>query len=1283
MTRKTLFPLLFVLFTLPTWAQRALILYDGQPNRSEAFIVSHYIENLLGHFTLSGVDVLPLSAYRPGTLKGKDFLFVASCDRKTRFSSSLLRDLARSRSPLFWINHNVDQFLALSPTLPITFEKTVTAQGSQVFYKATDFPQEGPLINLIKVRDPKRVTVWSTLKEKSGSFRPYIVQSGRFWYVVDSPFSFSEEGGRNLIFADLLHDFLGQNHPASRNALIRLEDINPDEEPEGFRRVIEYLHDQKIPFQISFIPIYRDPALQYEVLLSERPEILQLLQKAQGMGGTLVMHGVTHQYRGSSGDDYEFWDEAAGRPISNDSPEWLDQRLQSGLDELSRHGLIPLAWETPHYSAAQQDYPVFKKYFTTLNERVMATDFEGTQQLFPYTVRLRGSGLFIVPENCGFIDENKPEPQKVLDAARRMLTVRDGIASFFFHPFVDIRHLQTIVKGMRKQGWNFISLRDFPCTYRYENQWATTVSGKASLNLAKEYLRERTYAPDGKLRKEVLSPNRLIGKLERTASLSKGELYLLQSLPILPPHPPSFWERVKSRWLTHKAKSSVREPLLKANRTLLLKVKPRGEEERNDQESLFSVFSIYGFNPEVQTLGTRKRLTFQGYDIIVVPNPAAQQLMKVEINSLLEFVENGGLLVTDGRTPLAESLGLGFEERKVTVREVKDLTVPSRNIRWNPAVQINPAYSSGAIVNCQSSVKGIPLAMTQKLGRGRFLYLSAPFDPYTPYGISRYPHIPFYLKNTLGASFRIRRNNLEFYFDPGLRQATLWEGLVKRWKAAGVKIVYVAGWHFYPKYRFLYPYFVKLCHSAGIAAYAWFEFPYVSPLFWEQHPQWREKSATLEDGRSSWRLSMNLINPEARKAVKEFMVEFLSAADWDGVNLAELHYDTNGPEDPARFLPFNDDVRREFKRRERVDPTLLFQPHSPYYYKKKPQLYGKFLLYRQELLTELHADFLQTLQEFQKNRGKPMETIVTVMDSLYHPEIPELCGIKTEEIVSLMDRFPFTLQVEDPARSWSGPPSRYAEYYKGYEKIVKDPSRLMFDINVVERSNIEGSHLTSPYALGTELGTTLYYAAAPSGRAGIYSESTVSPMDMDLLPFVMGSDVKMESHGQGFLFHAAKPFTLNVTDPELIPFINGDRWPFHSPRGISIPSGENLLTFKRDRSLNLSALETQISFEGDIYDLTAVGSLYGLRYSSPTPVAMSFTRPLEGIHVDGKSLSYSLEKETVLLPQGEHRLEILTQSAPSYAVDLVGYLSSWAFYTVGLLSVLLLAGLYLYARCKR
>ena len=148
--------------------------------------------------------------------------------------------------------------------------------------------------------------------------------------------------------------------------------------------------------------------------------------------------------------------------------------------------------------------------------------------------------------------------------------------------------------------------------------------------------------------------------------------------------------------------------------------------------------------------------------------------------------------------------------------------------------------------------------------------LATPFDPYTPFGISRFPYVPFYLKDGLKLPFNVRRNTLEFYFDPGLRPNVSWEKLVTRWKTSGVKIVYLAAWHFYASYRFDYAYFIKLCHDHGIAVYAWFEFPQVTPLFWDTHPEWREKTATGKDALCHWRLQMNLAQPEAREAAPSY-----------------------------------------------------------------------------------------------------------------------------------------------------------------------------------------------------------------------------------------------------------------------------------------------------------------------------------------------------------------------------------------------------------------------------
>ena len=130
-----------------------------------------------------------------------------------------------------------------------------------------------------------------------------------------------------------------------------------------------------------------------------------------------------------------------------------------------------------------------------------------------------------------------------------------------------------------------------------------------------------------------------------------------------------------------------------------------------------------------------------------------------------------------------------------------------------------------------------------------------------------------------------------------------------------MKIIYLAAWHFYASYRFDYSYFIKLCHDHGIAVYAWFEFPQVTPLFWEEHPEWREKTATGK-GRplplAAPDESRRPGSPGGRRL--RFSGTCCSTHDWDGVNLAELNFDTNkGMADPDKFTPMNADVREEFR----------------------------------------------------------------------------------------------------------------------------------------------------------------------------------------------------------------------------------------------------------------------------------------------------------------------------------------------------------------------------------
>ena len=131
---------------------------------------------------------------------------------------------------------------------------------------------------------------------------------------------------------------------------------------------------------------------------------------------------------------------------------------------------------------------------------------------------------------------------------------------------------------------------------------------------------------------------------------------------------------------------------------------------------------------------------------------------------------------------------------------------------------------------------------------------------------------------------------------------------------------------------------------------------------------------------------------------------------------------------------------------------------------------------------------------------------------------------------------------------------------------------------------------------------------------------------------------------------------------------------------VSVPSGRSRLTFRKTGFLDREALSFKMAFDGDIRDLRQKGNAFLLSYRSPIPVSLSFSRPLARIRLDARDISPSPEAGGLVLPRGSHRLEILTESSPSRVVGVLGYLSSSAFYIIGMLSVALLLGIYFYSK---
>src|SRR5439155_1766053 len=146
-------------------------------------------------------------------------------------------------------------------------------------------------------------------------------------------------------------------------ALVRIEDINPTDDPNELKAVADYLYSQGISFGFGVSPVYTDPLGYYN-------------------GG-------------------------------------VAQTVRLGDKKNAVAGMI--------------------KYMQVIGE------------MFPYVVR-DVYGTTVLPENLG---DYEPEPfyqfpihtvADILAAATAESVVRDGIASFYFHPFYGVTTLQQIVE---------------------------------------------------------------------------------------------------------------------------------------------------------------------------------------------------------------------------------------------------------------------------------------------------------------------------------------------------------------------------------------------------------------------------------------------------------------------------------------------------------------------------------------------------------------------------------------------------------------------------------------------------------------------------------------------------------------------------------------------------------------------------------------------------------------------------------------------------------------------
>jgi uncharacterized protein YdaL len=1281
-------------------AKHVLILFEGSDVPTNlARGDARQLAMLLGHFTvdykIKGVD-----AFVPGELKYYDITFFVGFSKHYDPPDRFLRDVYSTDRRFVWMNTGFERFAKsydLASRYGFNFLKFDTVMHfDYVRVEKKTFTKGEPNMNLVAVTNSKKAGVIATAYSSSARREyPYMLVSENFMYIADSPFASATETDRYIYFADLLHDLLGEHHEENHRALLRIEDVDVFENPSRLRDIADLMYSKHVPFLVGIIPFFVDPDQGIRVSLTDKPEFVDAIHYMVSRGATIVMHGITHQYEGVTAVDFEFWDGSLDKKIKSDSKDYVEKKIRTGLEECWKNNIYPLVWETPHYTASQLDYSVFPEFFSTAMEQRLVIDNSDYSQYFPYIIEKDIYGQRIIPENLGYIpvdsnpDVEEHAVQALLEGARAQLAVRDGFASCFIHPFIDQKYMEEYIDGVEDIGYTFMDVKNEPNLVRMTDHVIATGRDSLKLRFDGQYVRETWLRPDGKVDHWEISQDRINGLMQKLVVVPPGQIYIAEPSEYRETEL-SFLDDLKIRARALWENFTQSERSLSEARVAMVWDRHLTGSASNNQESFAS--TIRSLNISLDTLDGDSITDLSKYNLLIVPYHEVERLSNQDYDHIVEFIENGGNVITDGKNGLAEELGVTFAKSTIKIERMRDRLYPEDPLILNvPDIMTRFDVDRNDEVFCVDERTEAPIVIGRQYGKGKFIYLGIRFDPVSNGGYSRFPYLLEYVRKYFLLQPILKRENLEVYFDDGYRHNFSIEDLVKRWTSAGVRVVHVVGWHQYPTWTYNYERLINLCHANGILVYAWLDPPQVSEKFWKEHPEWQELNYKGEAVRPSWRYPVALTNPECLAAVKDIFLTFLRKYDWDGVNIAELYFDAgSGLKDPRLYTPMHPSARQLFRLKNGFDPVQVFDPLSQYFWKNNPRATKELEDFRVDILTRLHEEFLQMLTVLKSDKPH-LDIVITAMDNLGSPELRSYHGVDIMKIIGLMNKYPFTLQVEDPQSEWSKDPRRYNQMGQRYRALLPEGRKLMLDLNILQ---FRDEKKPTPFPTLVQTGTECYQlarsAALGGDRFSIYSESSVRPQDLRMMAYAASSRATLTPIPGGWRLSTPTFITMELSK-EYSALIMEDGQRITSDRGLFIiPPGNHVIQAELHTGDPFSKRPTGgklLSLTGNLTSLSTSNRSVTFSYESDSRCIVSFSHRPFTLILDGKEVNIQplegYRRFSVVLPYGTHNVIAVLETTVSYGVDITSFWSSWIIVAFGMLSGAALLTFYTVVRVSR
>lgn len=1213
--------------------QQVYVFYDNLDGLGAA----RQIATLFGHFDLK-TEIHPIDNYNDFLFTGNDFIVYTGTDEKNKLPNEFLKFVDTTQNKVLWVNSNLVELESLR-SKGLNVDSIIHNNNFNiVLYKGNSLPKNDSIFTVLSLIDSAKVKVHAYAQNIKGESKPYMIQSTNFWYVADCPVDYMVEGGRHNAFADLIHEFVGQNHIESHTALVRIEDICALSDPKEIKKIADYLYSEKVSFSLAVVPFYVDPEENAVVSLSERPKLVKALKYAVNKGGIIVMHGSTHQYRGRTTGDYEFWDEIKNSPIFEDSKDHVRFKIERGLDEFTRCGLNPIIWETPHYGASQLDYKVIDQFFSFEYGRRQVIDQKGYDQLVPFLIRKHPDGIGIVPENCGYIPSDNQDPKQILTCSKNNLIVRDGFASFFFHPWIDLKVLKEIVKGLKKQGYRFGDIRNLPLSVNAPNYAARTTSGTIQINSTGKYVSTFFVDKNGKKSEEWHSQERHSSPFIQEINCPPGKMFVARTFDKarswtdnLPLREIDFVMNIIG-WIYKD------EPIRLAEGQI-----PRVVILTNESEKELSSANVWkrelkacGIQPTF--LDSKAFIAIPEYtNLLIVPTEASKILNLQQTSAIVQWVAKGNNILLEKGSVLATQLGIQTDTTHFVTNKIYDEFYTSVPLKIDPPIIVEKFTTTVENVKQYSSSNSEPVIVSGEYGEGSYIYSAINVTDSSKLKF----FIPF-LFDLLQRQFNLypasRGTGLEIYFDPGNREDVSLEDLVRMWKRSGVTLVNVAGWEDYEGYTFEYDYFITLLHDNGINAYAWFELPHISDKFYKSHPSWHEQNAALVDSFTTWRRLINLCNDTIRAGSFNAIKKILMSGPWDGICLSGKIFEGDDPSKPISITPMNLSFRNAYEKTYGYDPHRIFEKGTPYSSDRDFSYWIQFCNARDSIEQTILIDFLKFVSNNSSFSHETDEFVInrSFLNSsrqmkIFYDEI-----VDSFAFVKLQENFDFTNEVDE-------------SYFDHITKSQDSPySNQDQKLVCIDLDRVKTPQTLSTQLCGNELYKIVSKAIEKNIRLAIRTESSIYDMDFKNLPFALGSLTKVYSNDDVLSIESPNGCMIDIDQKNVKKVkLDGAYWPAYYKGRVIIPYGKHQISgmSRIDLIRYINSPEIRI-FNGTIKSLKS--TLKGIKISYtqnlPSPVILA-TQPkeilIDGVPVNKRDKKYGSEYNAIFeLPKGNHDLII-------------------------------------------